>query len=88
MNKKAIDGAVFDQQVQKISNDYLLPAIQEMPNDMKGNPIAIIHALFCAAHSICLNVTQGSERAALQLYRDRSDFILKYLTANSQEGQG
>jgi hypothetical protein len=79
MKSKRTDRDLFDQQLIKVHNDYIGPAIKaaiERANaDLKPPPSVVIHAIFAAAFNACTEAEPG-ERKAYALFKETAASIL------------
>ena len=79
MKRKKTDRDLFDQQLIKVHNEYLGPAIKaaiERANaDLKPPPSVLIHAIFAAAFNACTEV-EPDERKAYALFKETAASIL------------
>lgn len=79
MKRKKTDRDLFDQQLIKVHNDYVGPAIKaaiERANaDLKPPPSVVIHAIFAAAFNACTEA-EPDERKAYALFKETAASIL------------
>jgi hypothetical protein len=79
MKRKKTDYDLFDQQLIKVHNDYIDPAIkaaiERANSDLKPPPSVVIHAIFAAAFNACMEA-EPDERKAYALFKETAASIL------------
>ena len=79
MKRKKTGRDLFDQQIIKVHNDYIGPAIKEAIEranaDLKPPPSVVLHAIFAAAFNACTEA-EPDERKACALFRETAASIL------------
>jgi hypothetical protein len=79
LKTKKADRDLFDQQLIKVNNDYIGPAIKEAIKranaDLKPPPSVVLHAIFAAAFNACTEA-EPDERKAYALFKETAASIL------------